>query len=151
MPVRLARPDDREDMLELWERAVRATHHFLDDRDVSALRPLVAEALASGGIGWWVLTSDDEALLGFLGVAGNAIEALFIDPSQHRRGGGRLLVSHAQHLMPGTLTVDVNEQNESALRFYRALGFSVTGRSPLDSGGRPFPILHMRRDLPTTM
>jgi hypothetical protein len=29
--------------------------------------------------------------------------------------------------------------------FYAALGFRVVGRSPLDDGGRPFPLLHMRR------
>jgi putative acetyltransferase len=35
-----------------------------------------------------------------------------------------------------------------ATAFYEALGFSVVGRSPTDGGGRPFPILHMRRGAP---
>ena len=47
MHVRPARVGDRERLLELWERSVRATHHFLEDSDVVALRPLVAEELAS--------------------------------------------------------------------------------------------------------
>jgi len=46
------------------------------------------------------------------------------------------------------LAVDVNEQNEAALGFYKALGFSVVARSPTDAGGRPFPILHMKRAAP---
>ena len=46
MRVRPARVEDRERLLELWERSVRATHHFLEDSDVVALRPLVAEELA---------------------------------------------------------------------------------------------------------
>jgi putative acetyltransferase len=53
------------------------------------------------------------------------------------------LLAHARGLK-GTLRVDVNEQNQSAVEFYRASGFTVVGRSPLDDGGRPFPLLHMK-------
>jgi putative acetyltransferase len=146
--VRPARVEDRERLLELWERSVRATHHFLEDNDVVALRPLVAEELASDAVDWWVLVSATEALIGFLGFANDTIEALFIDPDHHGQGGGKFLVAHAQTLGAGELAVDVNEQNEAALGFYKALGFSVVGRSPTDTGGRPFPILHMRRAAP---
>jgi putative acetyltransferase len=146
--VRPARVEDRERLLELWERSVRATHHFLEDSDVVALRPLVAEELASDAVDWWVLVSATEALIGFLGFASDTIEALFIDPDHHGQGGGKFLVAHAQSLGAGALAVDVNEQNEAALRFYKALGFSVVERSPTDAGGRPFPMLHMKRAAP---
>src|SRR5215217_7187420 len=148
MHVRPARVEDRERLLELWERSVRATHHFLEDSDVVALRPLVAEELASDAVDWWVLVSATEALIGFLGFANDTIEALFIDPDHHGQGGGKYLVAHAQSLGAGALAVDVNEQNIAALRFYEALGFSVVRRSPVDAGGRPFPILHMKRAAP---
>jgi putative acetyltransferase len=148
MYVRLAQVDDRPRLLELWERSVRATHHFLKEADVAALRPLVADELAGDAVEWWVLASATGAPVGFLGVVDGTIEALFIDPEHHREGGGKLLVSHAQCLAAGELAVDVNEQNETALRFYEALGFSVVSRSPTDAGGRPFPILHMRRSAP---
>ena len=39
----------------------------------------------------------------------------------------------------------MNEQNQDALRFYRACGFVVETRSDTDGDGRPFPLLHMRR------
>ena len=145
MYVRSVRVEDRKRLLELWERSVRATHHFLEESDVVALRPLVAEELASDAVDWWVLVSAAEALIGFLGFASDTIEALFIDPDHHGQEGGKFLVAHAQSLGAGVLAVDVNEQNEVALRFYKALGFSVVGRSPTDAGGRPFPILHMKR------
>jgi putative acetyltransferase len=57
-------------------------------------------------------------------------------------------VSHAQQLRGVALTVDVNEQNVAARGFYEALGFAVVGRSPMDDTGRPYPILHMRREMP---
>ncbi|MEP6574478.1 MAG: GNAT family N-acetyltransferase [Gemmatimonadota bacterium] len=148
MRVRPAHGEDRERLLEVWERSVRASHSFLSENDIVTLRPLVAEELASDAVGWWVLANADDAPIGFLGFAVDAIEGLFIDPAFHRQGGGRLLVAHAQSLTSGPLTVDVNEQNIAALRFYETLGFSVTARSPTDAGGRPFPILHTRRRAP---
>jgi putative acetyltransferase len=133
-------------MLELWERAVRATHHFLTDADIVGLRPLVAQQFAGADVEWWVLVSPPTAVIGFLGFANDTIDALFVDPSRHGQGGGRRLVDHAQSLAgPRALAVEVNEQNPAAVDFYKALGFAVVSRSAFDSGGRPFPILRMQR------
>ena len=149
MNVRAARPDDHTRLLELWERAVRATHGFLTDADIVSLRPLVAQELAGLAVNWWVLATNADAIAGFLGYTSGTIEALFVDPAHYRQGAGKLLVAHAQTLAgSGALAVDVNEQNEGAVAFYQALGFTVVGRSPSDAGGRPFPILHMRRGSP---
>jgi putative acetyltransferase len=150
MHIRPARAEDRSQLLELWERSVRATHHFLSEADVLALRPLVAQELASDALEWWVLFTLGDTVIGFLGVTPGTIEALFLDPAHHGRGGGKLLVAHAQGLVgDGALEVDVNEENDAAVGFYKAVGFSVVGRSPMDGGGRPFPILHMRRERPS--
>ena len=144
MNVRRARPHDREQLLELWEGSVRATHHFLTESNIIGLRPLVADELASEAIDWWVLEAAD-SLVGFLGFANDTIEALFIHPERQGRGAGTVLVEHAQRLASGELKVDVNEQNDAALKFYEARGFVVVGRSPTDTGGRPLPLLHMKR------
>ena len=114
-----------------------------------ALRPLVAEELASDVFGWWVLESE-RTPIGFLGVAGDTIEGLFVDPDHRGRGAGKALIAHAQHLAGGALAVDVNEQNDAARQFYESQGFVVIGRSATDSGGRPFPLLHMRRAAPSS-
>jgi putative acetyltransferase len=93
--VRLARIEDRSCLLDIWERAVRSTHAFLDERDIVDLRPVVAEELASDAIDWWVLECGTGVPIGFLGFAGRAIEGLFVDPDHHRRGVGKQLVAHA--------------------------------------------------------
>lgn len=136
-------------MLELWERAVRATHHFLNESDIVTLRPLVAELFGSSALDFWVAVSEADVPLGFLGYARHCVEALFIDPDQHGLGAGTLLMSHAQKLSGAALRVDVNEQNPGAVGFYKAQGFRVISRSELDSDGRPFPILHMQRPAPS--
>jgi putative acetyltransferase len=145
MHVRLAEPQDRDALLALWERSVRATHAFLAEGDIVTLRPLVAEELAGDSVAWWVLRSDSEEPIGFLGYTSDTIEALFVDPAYHRTGAGRFLVAHAARLAAGPLRVDVNEQNDAAVRFYEAMGFTVESRSPTDGAGRPFPLVHMRR------
>lgn len=139
--IREGRAADRRRLLEIWEASVRATHLFLNDADIAALLPEVRDAVLPA-LELWVLCGDDGELLGFLGLDGAKLEALFIAPSSSRRGGGRMLVEHARRLK-GPLTVDVNEQNPAALRFYEALGFAVQGRSPHDGAGRPFPLLHL--------
>ena len=146
--IRPARADERDALLTLWERSVRATHHFLADGEVDRLRPLVQEIFAGDVLELWALTDERDVPIGFMGLAGDSIEALFLDPAHRGRGGGQTLVAHAQHVRSGDLTVDVNEQNESARRFYEKLGFVVVARSPVDSGGRPYPLLHLRRPAP---
>ena len=145
MSVRRARATDKTEMLELWERSVRATHYFLSERDILELRPLVAELFANGPLELWVVVDAADKPLGFLGYAQHSVEALFLDPNMRGRGAGKLLLAHAQALSGAALSVEVNEQNEGAVGFYRAQGFEVVSRSELDTQGRPFPLLHMRR------
>ncbi|AFT68647.1 Acetyltransferase, GNAT family [Alloalcanivorax dieselolei B5] len=67
---------------------------------------------------------------------------LFIAPEARGTGVGSLLAAHAVERQ-GATKVDVNEQNKQALGFYKHIGFSVVGRSPLDGQGKPYPLLHM--------
>lgn len=144
MKIRRAAPAEREILLDIWLRSVRATHAFLSAEDVRVFLPLVREYLAAPDTELWVLAGARGEIMGFMGMAGSKIEALFLAPEHLGRGGGTLLVEHARSLHP-ELRVDVNEQNEAACRFYLGRGFVVEGRSELDAGGRPFPLLHMRR------
>jgi putative acetyltransferase len=142
MTIREALPDDRPALLDIWERSVRATHAFLGESDIRSMIPLVRD-IVFDQLELWVLCSEAGVAIGFLGLSGAKVEALFIAPEHHRSGGGRMLVDHARRLK-GALTVDVNEQNPGAVRFYQACGFEVAGRSEVDSDGRPFPLLHLR-------
>ena len=143
--IRRSTPADRVAMLDLWERSVRPTHAFLTEADIQALRPRVEQALASDAVAWWVICNDEDRPVGFLGYTPGTVEALFIDPQYHRRGLGTRLLAHAQQLAQGPLAVDVNEGNPDGVEFYRRNGFVIVGRSPTDSEGRPFPLIHMRR------
>ena len=146
MTIREALPADRGALLDIWLRSVRATHTFLTEDDIQSLLPLVRDA-ALPALELWVLCAESGAAVGFLGLDGAKVEALFIAPEWCRRGGGWMLLDHARRLK-GALAVDVNEQNPGAVRFYEACGFAVVGRSEVDGAGRPFPLLHLR-EVPT--
>jgi putative acetyltransferase len=120
--IRHARADDLAALLALWERSVRATHAFLTEADIVELRPLVEESLSGDALELWVLTETGDAPIGFMGLAGNDIAALFLEPACRGQGGGRMFVSHAQTLRAGELTVDVNEQNSPGPRLLRGAG-----------------------------
>jgi putative acetyltransferase len=148
MRVRRAYSTETPALLALWERSVRATHTFLAEADIAFYYPLTAEILTDDALDLWVLAGEDDVPVGFLGLAGRSIEALFLEPARRREGSGRRLVEHAQQVTGGALTVDVNEQNDDACRFYDALGFTFVARTSHDSAGRPYPIVHLRREAP---
>src|SRR5690606_26344099 len=116
---------------------------FVPAEEIQSMIPHVRSYLSSGESEIWVACDDSGVAMGFMGLSGNKMESLFLAPEYHGRGAGRLLVRHAQSLCP-ELTVDVNEQNVAARRFYEACGFVVEGRSELDEQGQPYPLLHMR-------
>jgi putative acetyltransferase len=147
MDIRRAIPTDREVLMDVWLRSVRATHTFVSEEDIQAMIPQVRDYLASSEHDFWVLCDDAGAITGFMGMSGSKMESLFLAPEFQRRGAGRRLVRHAQALY-GELTVDVNEQNLAARGFYEACGFVVEGRSELDDQGRPYPLLRMRLAAP---
>lgn len=141
MPIRTATAADHPRLLRLWRAAVEATHDFLTPDDINALDPQVAAYLPA--VPELLVAESGSGIQGFIGADGRSIEMLFVDPAVHGRGVGTALIAA---LGPGPLTVDVNEDNPSGRRFYAARGFVEVGRSPLDGEGRPFPLLHLRRD-----
>ncbi|WP_342243731.1 GNAT family N-acetyltransferase [Pseudomonas sp. OTU5201] len=136
-------PTDRQRLVEVWEGAVRATHHFLCEDDIQFFKPLVRDAYLDS-VRLACLRDADGCIAGFVGTDGAKVEMLFVDPAQHGRGIGRMLMDHA--LAHGARTVDVNEQNPQAVGFYMHLGFVQYDRSDVDGAGKPFPILHLRKD-----
>jgi putative acetyltransferase len=135
--------EDHPQLLAIWEASVRATHHFLLDSDIEYFRNTIRDDQLFDQVKLTVVKDAAHTILGFIGVAEKNLEMLFLHPDAIGKGIGKLLLRHAINVLKIT-KVDVNEQNETALRFYERFGFKVVLRSPLDSTGRPYPILHLQ-------
>lgn len=138
-----AHESDFTTLVEIWERAVRATHHFLDESHIQAFRVGLAREWLPQTPLLMVARCAGHSACGFVGVAENRVEMLFVDPVMHGQGVGSALLTHAVNAW-NAREVDVNEQNPQALQFYLRMGFEQFGRSLLDGMGLPFPLLHLR-------
>ncbi len=141
MIIRQATNADHPQLLNIWLRSVRATHHFLQESDIEELLPQLRDIYLPA-VELWVTVDAEDCPLGFIGLNENHVEMLFIEPDLRGKGIGRALLDHARSLR-SQMSVDVNEQNPEAVGFYLHYGFVQTGRSPLDGEGRPFPLLHL--------
>ena len=129
-------------IIEVWELSVRATHHFLPEDYLQAIKKMLPDILPQVDI---FVFLDRNKVKGFLGVAQQKIEMLFIHPDSRGKGIGKVLAQFAIRELEAH-EVDVNEQNQQATGFYKHLGFVGTGRSETDGMGKPFPLLHMKID-----
>ena len=133
-------PDEFTTLVDVWHSSVAATHHFLAPADFADIEAhLAVDYFPAVELTVAVV---DGRIVGFSGLGAGQLEMLFIDNDYRGRGVGSALLHAALARYP-SLTVDVNEQNEQALGFYRHHGFVVTGRSDTDSEGRPYPLVHL--------
>lgn len=142
LTIRKATPADFDALAEIWEASVRATHDFLPEQNIRALKPQVRERYMPQIP---MLLAADEAgePLGFIGCHENRIEMLFVSPESRGTGVGKQLLQYAIEQLQVD-EVDVNEQNPQGVGFYLHMGFAQIGRSELDGEGNPFPLLHLK-------
>lgn len=136
-----AGPSDYPVLISLWEASVRATHLFLKEEDILFYKPLILDEYFKV-VKLFCKKDGSGTITGFIGTSENMIEMLFIDPAFRGKGIGKELLSYAVKVL-GIRKVDVNEQNEQAVGFYKHFGFEITGRTETDSLGKPYPILKM--------
>lgn len=135
-------PKVYDELLSIWEEAVRSTHHFLTEADIQFYKPLIRhEYLAA--VRLYIIREDSGTIAAFMGLSNDCIEMLFVRPNAHGHGYGSRLVEFAIR-KKRIYKVDVNEQNAAALGFYLHMGFETTGRDALDATGKSFPILHLQ-------
>jgi len=128
-------------IIELWELSVRASHFFLPEDYLQKIKSLLPSILPTVKL-FVHFDKDNQTITGFVGVSEEKIEMLFIHPDNRGQGIGRLLNKFAVEQLQ-TYKVDVNEQNEQAVSFYKKMGYKVVGRTEVDGLGKPFPILQM--------
>ncbi|HSI77167.1 MAG TPA: GNAT family N-acetyltransferase [Lunatimonas sp.] len=138
----LDKPEDFPVLLAIWEASVRATHDFLTPEKIEEIKQIIIKEKVFSFVDIYVYNDSNGSKTGFIGIANNKIEMLFILPECRGKGIGRALTEFVISAHQVT-KVDVNEQNPQAVGFYEKMGFNVINRCPMDSLGNPFPILEM--------
>ena len=147
-----------EQLLNVWENSVRATHFFLAEADIEAkkgnlqpyfkwiasedIKKYVPQALRD--ISHLIVAENGQGVpAAFMGIEGQKLEMLFISPEETGRGLGRKLLQYGMQNF-AINTLGVNEQNPQAKGFYEHMGFQVYKRTDHDEQGNPYPVLYMR-------
>lgn len=133
---------DYDALIYLWEMSVRASHDFLSEQDIQAIKTQMMEQYFDA-VQLKCCINESSERLGFCGISGEKLEMLFVLPTAQGQGIGSELCRYviAHH---GIKQVDVNEQNSRTVVFYEKMGFIKTGRSDTDGMGNPFPLIHMK-------
>lgn len=130
------------ELLEVWENSVKATHLFLSNEEIESIKKYVPQALNK--IAHLVVAKNDDNMpIAFMGIENQKLEMLFIKNSERGKGLGKQLLNYGiENYNINELAV--NEQNPNAKGFYEHMGFRTYKRTELDEQGNPYPILYMR-------
>lgn len=128
---------DYSKLIDIWERAVKKTHSFLSKESYTKIRESLEDYFNSVEIYVYKKNGKDIA---FMGVKDDKLEMLFCDPDYFRQGIGTFMLKYALNFL-NIKYVDVNEDNLSAIEFYKSHGFHEVARTEHDVFG--YPILHL--------
>lgn len=144
LEIRERTPTLIQQLLKIWETSVRATHLFLSDSEIDAIRKYVPQALT--GIPHLIVAENENGFpVAFMGIDGQKLEMLFISSEERGKGLGRKLMEYGIAAY-SVNELAVNEQNPLAKGFYEHMGFRVYKRTEHDEQGNPYPLLYMKRD-----
>ena len=129
-------------LLEVWEDSVKATHLFLSNEEIKNIKEYVPQAIF--GVSHLVIVENESHQpIAFMGIEDTRLEMLFIKNSERGNGLGKQLLNYGiENYNVNELAV--NEQNPNAKGFYEYMGFKTYKRTELDEQGNPYPILYMR-------
>jgi putative acetyltransferase len=132
--------NEYNNIIELWESSVKATHDFILEKDIRFYKNIISKYLDN--VNLYAVRDNVGKVIAFMGTSEDNIEMLFVHLNEMGKGIGKFLINYAINELK-IKKVDVNEQNKQAIRFYEKMGFCVVNRSALDNEGFPYPILHM--------
>ena len=135
--IRQYRTADLEPVLDVWYRANKLAHPFLDEATLAKVRAMVRDIYLPNTETW--VYQKDGKLLGFIGLITKdptdvEVGAIFLDPDHIGKGYGKALMDHAVALY-GDLKLDVFKENHIGRRFYARYGFREVGEYRFDMTG----------------
>ena len=103
---------------------------FVRARDEMAYLPRIADEHRPLLGGWFIdrneiWIAEQEVVIGFLGLNGDEVSHLYVEPGLQSQGIGSALLDHAKGLRPQRLELWVFQENDGARGFYERHGFRL--------------------------
>ncbi len=133
-----------EQLLQVWESSVKATHLFLSENEIDSIKKYVPQAIKEIPH-LFIVENKNQIPIGFMGIIGQHLEMLFISCEERGKGLGKELLNYGIEKY-SVNDLAVNEQNFLAKGFYHHIGFEVYKRTEFDEQGNPYPLLYMKLD-----
>jgi putative acetyltransferase len=131
--IRRYRPEDCDQVLDVWAAASAQAHPFLGEsfleRERNEIRTVHLPRAET-----WVWEAGGR-VAGFLSLLGNEVGAVFVDPDCQRSGIGQALMDHAR-ARRGALEVEVFRDNAIGRAFYGKYGFRPASEGIHEPTGR---------------
>lgn len=120
--IRRGVPTDGEAIAQVYLGARRAAMPYLPRlyTDAQTRRWLTETVLPEQTV---LVALVEGQAVGFLALAGDRVEHLYIRPDRQRSGAGRRLLAEAKALAPGGLELVTFQKNDAARAFYESEGF----------------------------
>lgn len=129
-------------LVDVWESSVKATHLFLSQNEIEFIKDYVILVLNEIRH-LIIIENENNKPVGFMKVANQHLEMLFISNDERGKGLGKELLKYGiENYSINDLAV--NEQNPLAKGFYEHMGFVVYKRTENDEQGNPYPLLYMK-------
>ena len=124
-----------EQLLGVWESSVKATHLFLSESEIEEIKEYVPQALKEIPR-LFIAVNEKQLPVGFMGIAKQHLEMLFIAHEERGKGIGKKLLQYGIEKY-SVNNLAVNEQNPLAIGFYEHMGFEVYRRTVCVEQGNP--------------
>ena len=120
--IRIYKPEDCEEVIEVWFAASRVATPFLSEEFLAEERDNIRQVHLKEAETW--VFEHEDSVAGFIALIGNEVGGIFVRPEYQGRGIGRALMDHAAG-MRNDLFLDVFEENFIGRRFYDRYGFQL--------------------------
>ncbi|QGM45296.1 GNAT family N-acetyltransferase [Methylocystis heyeri] len=140
-------PQEIAELLDVWVASWRATYA---DIDFDARRDWFVDHLSTlesaGAVTLCLHAAPRGDIKGFVVIdpATGWLDQICVHPDQFGNGGADALIAAAREASPGGIRLDVNADNDRALRFYYREGFMRLCDGALSQSGRPTLVLEWK-------
>lgn len=123
---------DTQLVMQLWLAGNEDAHSFVAKEYWQANFEEVEKQLLKADIFVYDLNGE---IKGFIGLMDEYIAGIFVDKAYRSQGIGRQLLEYVKQLH-STLSLNVYQKNERALRFYRKNGFTIVSKQNDEHTGK---------------